>query len=185
MSAPTGPPPAAPGPPRMAPPPSPARSRVNGWLVAFAVTSVVLLGVGIAVLLLGKSSQSDAESDRDTKQEQLASQRKSSAATEQEAEQRRQQANDVAAASDNVLNLSVQGVQNDQQIVSASQDAVNTFENPDPTAFNAAVDRRVAAVERDNALTAQLNAALDDLRAKVDALGKTTETNSFGPGRSR
>ena len=182
MSSTGPPPPPIPTSPTPAPPPppvvAPQRPRVNGWLVALAVTSAVLLAVGLTVFLLGRSSQSDAESDRDAKQEQLTSQRRATGATEQEAQLRRAQATDVANSADSVLGLASQIAQYDSQIVTANRDAVNTFSNPDPTQYNAAVDRADALINQQSALIDQLNVAIGTLNAKLDALDQSTATSS-------
>lgn len=141
------------------------------WL-ALPLVSLVLLVIGIGVMLVGMSSKSDAESDRDKKSEQLVSQRRATREAEQEAEERRAQALEVADGADAVLNLSAQISQKDDEILRANQDAVNSFSNPNPSTFNAAVDRASTLVDEANALIDQANAAISALEAKVNALGQ-------------
>lgn len=150
------------------------RSRVSRWRVVFAAASVVLLGIAVAVLVLGRISESNATSDRDAEREQLVSQRKSTAASAQDARQRRAQATQVAEAADAVLSLADQIAQNDAQLLSVGQDAVNHYADADPSAYNAAVDRGTALIARDGALKGQINAALDTLRAQLVTFDQTT-----------
>ena len=141
------------------------------WLV-LAVASVVLLGIGIGVMFIGTSSRSDAENDRDKKNQQLVSQRRATRQAEQEAQQRRAQGGEVADAADVVLNLAAQIYQIDDQVMSANQDGVDTFSDPNPSRFNAAGDRSGALIDQANALIAQVNAAINAMNAKIDALGQ-------------
>jgi epoxyqueuosine reductase QueG len=155
----------------------PKRPRVSRWRIALAAASVVLLGIGFAALVFGRISESNAESARDAKREQVSSQRKSTAATAQAAQQRRAQATQVADAADAVLSLADQIAQNDAQLLSVGQDAVNHYADADPSAYNAAVDRGTALIARDGALKGQINAALDALRAKLAAFDQATTTS--------
>jgi hypothetical protein len=162
-----------PPPPSASPEPSIAgteRAQVKRRWLALALVSLVLLGAGIAVMLIGMSSRSDAESDRDKKSEQLAAQRRATGEAEQQARQRRAQAAEVAGAADVVLDLAAQIAQKDDELISAHEDAVNSFANPNPTAFNAAIDRADVNVDEFNALVDRANAANDDLTQKVNAL---------------
>lgn len=167
-----------PTPQPMAPPPATIapteRSRVSRWRIVFAGASVVLLAIGIALLALGRTSESDAKSDRDAKREQMISQRKSTEASAQAARQRRAQAIQVADAADAVLSLADQITQNDAQLLSVGQDAVNHYADADPSVYNAAVGRGTALIARDGALKAQINAALETLRAKLVSFDQAT-----------
>jgi len=149
-------------------------SRINRWHVVLVAASVVLLGIGVAALVLGRTSESNANSDRDAKREQLISQRKSSAASSQAAQQRRGQAAQVADAADAVLSLADQIAQNDAQLLSVGQDAVNHYADANPSVYNAAVDRGTALIARDGDLKGQINAALDTLRAKLATFDQAT-----------
>jgi uncharacterized protein HemX len=160
-----------------APPAPPKRPRVSRSRIALAAASVVLLGIGVAVLILGRTSESNAKRDRDAKREQLTSQRNSTAATAQAAQQRRSQGTQVADAADAVLTLADQIAQNDAQLLSVGQDAVNHYADADPSAYNAAVDRGTALNARDGVLKGQINAALDALRAKLAAFDQATTTS--------
>ena len=152
-------------------------SRISRWHVVLAAASVVLLGIGVAVLVLGRTSESNANSDRDAKREQLISQRKSSAASSQAAQQRRGQAAQVADAADAVLSLADQIAQNDAQLLNVGQDAVNHYADANPSVYNAAVDRGTALIARDGDLKGQINVALDALRAKLATFDQATTTS--------
>jgi hypothetical protein len=167
------PPPTPPIPPNGSPEPVVAgaeRARIKPPWLALAVMSLVLLGAGIGVLLIGMSSRSDAESDRDTKRELLVAQRRATREAEQEAQQRRAQAAEVAGAADVVLDLAAQISQKNDQVISAHEEAVNSFANPDPAAFNAARDRANVLVDEFNRLVEQANAANEVLTQRITAL---------------
>jgi hypothetical protein len=164
--------PTPPGPPSRASVSGTDRPRLNRRWVVLVIASFVVLGIGIGVMLIATNSRSDAESDRDTKNEQLVSQRSATREAEQEARLRRAQAAEVADAADVVLNLAAQIYQIDDQVMSANQDAVDSFSNPDPSTFNAATDRSSALIDQANALIDQVNAAIDVMNAKIDALGQ-------------